>query len=117
MKTASAQPCTITLARRALLVQRVLVDGWTSAKAAAAFGVSERQIEVWVAEFRRYGMTSLRREPGKTFAAEMAHVTILQPLRGIASKIASGLRRLLLRKRLPPPLPLQRFNDNHRSGD
>jgi transposase-like protein len=117
MKTASAEPRTITLARRALIVQRVLVDGWTSAEAAAAFGISERQVDVWVADFRRYGMTSLRRAPGKTLAAEIVHVTISRPLRGIASKIASGLRRLLLRERLPQPLPLQRFNDDHRSRD
>jgi hypothetical protein len=117
MNDASAQPRTMTVAQRALIVQRVLVDGWTSAEAAAAFGVSERKVDIWVADFRQYGMTSLRRAPAKTLAAGIAHITISEPLRGIASKIASGLRRLLLRKRLPPPLPLQRFNDDHRSRD
>ena len=117
MNPASAQPRTITLARRALIVQRVLVDGWTSAEAAAAFGVSERQVDVWVADYRRYGMTSLRRAPGNTLAAEIVRLTILRPMRGIASRIASGLRRLLLRERLAEPLPLQRLNDDRRSRD
>jgi hypothetical protein len=117
MNTTSARYRTMTVARRALIVQRVLVDGWTSAEAASAFAVSERQVDVWVADFRRYGMTSLRRAPRKTLAAELVHLTIMRLVRGNASRIASGLRRLLLRKPLSQPLPPQRFNDDRRSRD
>jgi transposase-like protein len=107
----------MTVAQRALIVQRVIVDGWSSARASANFGVSEHLIDVWVAEFRRHGMRSLRRTPGKTLPAEIVHLTISRPLRGIASRVASGLRRLLVRERLPEPLPLQRFYDDRRGRD
>jgi hypothetical protein len=117
MKSASPQLRTIPLARRGLIIQRVLVDRWTSAEAAAAFDVSERQVDTWVAEFRRYGMKSLRRTPSKMLPVEIVHLTISRPVRGIVSRIASGLRRLFLRERLPQPLPLQRFYDDRRSRD
>ena len=103
---------TMTVARRALVVQRVLVDEWSSAEAAAAFGVSERQVDVWVADFRRSGMTSLRRAPGKTVAVEILHLAIGRPIRGAARVIANGLRRLFVHERLPQPLPLRRLNDD-----
>jgi hypothetical protein len=111
MNTASARRRTITVARRALIVQRVLVDGWTSAEAARVLGVSERQIDVWVADFRRSGMTSLRRTPGKTIVGEFVRI-ILWPVRGIASGLISALRRRSRREGLPEPLPLQRLNDD-----
>ena len=117
MKTTSARPRTIPLARRALIVQRILVDGWSSSEAAAAFDVSERQVDIWVAEFRRDGMRSLRRIPGTTFSGEIVHLIISRPVRGIASSIAGVLRRLLVRERLHEPLPLQRFNDDRRGQD
>lgn len=112
MNNASARPRTITTARRALIVQRVLVDGWSSAKTAATFGVSQRLVDVWVADYRRHGMASLRRTVGETLAGEIVQVTISQPVRGIASRIASGIRRLFVRERFPEPLPLRRSNDD-----
>ena len=117
MKSASPQPRKIPLARQALIIQRVLVDGWTSAEAAAAFDVSERQVDIWVADYRRHGMRSLRRTPSKMLPAEIVHFTISRPVRGMASRIASGLRRLFLRERLPQPLPLQHFYDDRRGRD
>jgi len=107
----------MTVARRALIVQRVLVDGWTAAEAAARFGISERQVNVWVADFRRSGMTSLRRAPGKTLAAQILHLTILRLAHGIASRVAGALRRRRLRTRLPQPLPMRRLNDDRRNRD
>jgi transposase-like protein len=103
---------TITAARRALIVQRVLVDEWTSAEAAAAFGISERQVDVWVADFRRSGMTSLRRAPGRTVAVEILRFTLGRPIRGAARRITNSLRRLFVHERLPQPLPLRRLNDD-----
>jgi len=107
----------MTVARRALIVQCVLVDGWTAAEAAARFGISERQVNVWVADFRRSGMTSLRRAPGKTLAAQILHLTILRLAHGIASRVAGALRRRRLRTRLPQPLPMRRLNDDRRNRD
>ena len=60
MSKASLGPPAITVPRRALIIQRVLVDGWTSAEVAATFDVSERQVDAWVADYRRLGMASLR---------------------------------------------------------
>ena len=50
----------ITVARRAQLIQRVLVDGWSPAEVAESCGAEERQIARWVADYRRRGMASLR---------------------------------------------------------
>jgi hypothetical protein len=55
----SADACKVAAARRGLIVQRVLVDGWSPAQAAAAFDVGERQVARWVAHYRRRGMASL----------------------------------------------------------
>lgn len=117
MKNASGQRDTITVARRALIVQRVLVDGWTSAKAGATFGVSERLVNAWVTDYRRHGMASLRRPPRKTVAFEIVQLTIGRPIRGGARIAANRLRRLFVRDRPPQPLPLRRSNDDRRGGE
>jgi transposase-like protein len=107
----------MSVARRALIVQRVLVDGWTSTEVAAAFGVAERQVDVWVSDFRRSGMTSLRRAPGKNFAIEILRLAIGRPIRRAVPRIENGLRRLFVRERLPQPLPLRRLNDDRRGRE
>src|ERR1051326_8713487 len=53
---------TIAAAQRGRIVQRVLVEGWSPAQAAAAFGLRERQIARWVADYRNRGMASLRED-------------------------------------------------------
>lgn len=60
--SAAGQPITVT--RRAQIIQRVLVDGWTVGHAAEICGIEERQIARWVADYRRRGMASLRGEIG-----------------------------------------------------
>jgi Homeodomain-like domain len=112
MNTAPNRSRAITTARRALIIQRVLVDGWSSAEAAAAIGVSQRLVDVWVADYRRHGMTSLRRPAGESLAGEIVHVTISQPIRGLASRIGSGLRRFVGRDWVPEHRPLRRLNDD-----
>jgi hypothetical protein len=52
--------CCITPAERGVIVQRVLVEGWSIGEAAAAFGHSEVRVAGWVAAYRRRGMASLR---------------------------------------------------------
>jgi hypothetical protein len=62
MHKKSARKRGLAAATRGLIVQRVLVDRWTFAEAGAPFGVDERCVARWVAAYRRYGMTALRRE-------------------------------------------------------
>ena len=112
MNTAPNRSRAITTARRALIVQRVLVDGWSSAEAAAAVGISERLVDVWVTDYRRHGMTSLRRPAGESLAGEFVQRTISQPVRALASRIASGLRRFSRRDRIPERLPLGRLKED-----
>jgi transposase-like protein len=116
MNHLSAQPRLLTTAERALIIQRVLVDGWTSAKAAASFGVSERLVDMWVADYRRYGMSSLRGR-NKTLAAEVVYLRIVRPVRGAARQIANGLRRLFAHDRRSQPFPLRHSNDDRRSAE
>ena len=101
----------ITVPRRALIIQRVLVDGWTSAKVAATFDVSERQVDAWVADYRRDGMTSLRRGAGGPLTAKIS-----RPVREASFKIANGLRRLLADNPPPQPLLLRRSKDDRIGG-
>jgi transposase len=70
--------------RRALIIQRVLVDGWTSAKVAATFGISERQVDAWVADYGRRGMASLHQKPGETLTAKIMRQTVSRPVRETA---------------------------------
>ena len=62
MDNDSATGRAITAARRALIIQRVLVDGWSPAQVARSCGLEERQVARWVAAYRRRGMASLRGE-------------------------------------------------------
>jgi hypothetical protein len=117
MNHASSEARTITVARRALIVQRVLVDGWTSAQAAAAFDVSDRLVDAWVADYRRRGMTSLRRVQGKTVIAEVIGRVLMRPIRGAAHRIATRFYRLPASDRLAAPLPLRRSSDDGLGGE
>jgi hypothetical protein len=117
MSDAPIRPHAITTARRALIVQRVLVDGWTSAEAAATFGVSKPVVDLWVADFRRHGMRSLRRAAGGTLTAKIVQLTILGPVREAASKMARGFRRFFVAETPPPPLPLRRSKDDRLGGE
>jgi transposase-like protein len=108
---------TITVPRRALIVQRVLVDRWTSAKVAASFGVLECQVDAWVADYRRHGMTSLRRAATQTLAARIVQLTIARPVRQIAFRMARGFRRHFVPEPLSRPLPLRRSNDDRICGE
>jgi transposase len=47
-------------AERGWIVQRIIVDHWTAAEAAAAFDLDERLVALWVEDYRRRGMASLR---------------------------------------------------------
>lgn len=87
----------IAPARQGLIVQCVLVEGWSVAEAAAAFSVEERQVERWIAAFRRRGMASLREAPGRSPAGT----------RGGRGRIAAARRKIaaIWRRLFPAGLP------------
>jgi transposase-like protein len=109
MKNTELGRRTISVAQRGQIVQRVIVDGWTSVEA-AAFGVPRRIVEVWVNDFRRHGMASLRQDPGRTIAAEMIRSTVWRPVRAVWRKLLIGFHGSLAREPLVQPLPLRHSN-------
>ena len=52
----------ISPAQRGIIVQRVLIDGWSLAEAAASSGIAESRVADWLAAYRRRGMASLRED-------------------------------------------------------
>jgi Homeodomain-like domain len=116
MKNRSAQSVALTPARRGHIVQRILVDGWTSAEAAAAIGVPERLVDAWVADYCRHGMASLRDVPRKTVAAEILRLWLGRPVRAVSRATSNGLRRLFVHEPPPSPSPLRRSTDDRHGG-
>ena len=116
MKKRSTEPVALTTAQRGQIVQRVIVDGWTSAEAAAAVGVPERLVDAWVADYRRDGMASLRHVPRKTVAAEILRLWLGRPMRAVSRTVSTGLRRLFARQPPTSPSSLDRLNDDRRGG-
>ena len=84
-----SKSCGIAAAQRGQIIQRVLVDGWSPAQAAAAFGLQERRVARWVADYRRHGMASLREDE----AAERVHLRWLRRIYTAVSRCIGGLRR------------------------
>jgi hypothetical protein len=116
MKPSAPHPNTLSPAQRGLAVQRVIVDGWTVAAAAAAAGVPERFVAAWVADFRQDGMASLRQRPGKTIAAEYVHRRLLRPTRLGLRGIGSIVRWLFALEGPVPPYPIRHSRDDRRGG-
>jgi hypothetical protein len=112
MKIVSACPHPTTIARRALIIQRVIVDEWTIETASATFGVPERLIAVWVTDYRRFGMASLRGASGRTRAAELVEVTISRPARAIFRRILHRVRKAFATEAAVQPLSLRRSNED-----
>jgi transposase-like protein len=116
MKKRSTEPVALTPAQRGQIVQRVIVDGWTSAEAAATVGVPERLVDVWVADYRRNGMASLRHVPRKTVAAEILRLWLERPVRVVSRIVSIGLRRPFAREQPTSPSSLDRLNNDRRGG-
>lgn len=108
MNTASVHPRVITTAKRALIIQRVIVDGWTIDTAAAYFDMPERLIAAWVADYRRHGMASLRDPPTPTLGSEFVQITILRPVKAAFRRIWHGLRKPFVVDAPAQPVPLRR---------
>lgn len=66
-KHASRRVDALGAAERGRIVQSILVEGWTAAEVAAHFHIDERAVALWVEEFRRRGMASLRESDAKRF--------------------------------------------------
>lgn len=83
---------------RALLVGRVIDEGWPVARAARAAGVSERTAYRWLARFRREGQAGLRdrpsvprRLPHATDPRRVGAILALRALRMTGAQIAEVL--------------------------
>jgi transposase-like protein len=113
---ASGKRRILTKAQRGQIVQRVIVDGWSHAEAAAAFAVEERLVAAWVAGYRRHGMASLRHAPKHSVAAEIVQLRLWRPLLSLVQRSAGAVRRLFMRERTAPPSPLRRLQDDGRGS-
>jgi Helix-turn-helix domain len=85
----SRSSCEVAAVQRGQIIQRVLVDGWSAAQAAAVFGLPERRVARWVADYRRRGMASLRDED----AGDRVFQRWLHSLIAALSRGYGGLRR------------------------
>jgi len=121
---------------RRLIVERVLEQGWTLARAAEAAGVSVRTISKWLARFRAEGADGLldrssapTRVPARTREERVAAIAALRRLRFTGAEIAESLAmplstvsavltRIGLGKlsRLEPPEPANRY-ERKRPGE
>jgi transposase-like protein len=116
MKGRSSRLRILSAAQRGQIVQRVIVDGWQVADAAAAAGVPERLVAAWLADYRRTGMASLRHRPRKTAAAEYLDRRFLRPARLVLRGVAIAMRWLFAPGRPAPPSPIRRSQDDRRGG-
>ena len=126
----------LTPQSRALLVRRVLEDGWTVAEASDAAGVSERTGWKWLARFREEGLDGLhdrssrpRRSRGTGVSAKR-RIVRLRRARMTCRKIAAQVRRsrstvarivkaaglARLRALDAPPPPVVRYEYGHAGG-
>jgi transposase InsO family protein len=83
---------------RAVIVQRVEVEGWTVAETAEAFGVSERTVYKWRARGREEGVAGLhdrpsrpRRSPHRTQGRREAAILRRRRQRWAVQRIAAAL--------------------------
>lgn len=120
-------------ASRALMVRRVLEEGWTVRKAAEAQGLSERAAYRWLARYRAEGMEGLedrssrpQRMTNRTPEKRIRKIVSLRLRRMSGAEIAcrtgvprSTVARWLARvgmgrlRQLAPPEPIRRYQKEH----
>jgi hypothetical protein len=110
MDSLLSKSCGIAAAQRGQIIQRVLVDGWSTAQAAAVFGLPERRIARWVADYRRHGMASLREDD----SGERLWQRWIRRLRGAVTRGYGGLRRGFGLVEPAPCIELRRSADEAR---
>ena len=103
----------VAVVKRAQIIQRVLVDGWSTAQAAAVFGFPERRVARWVADYRRHGMASLREDD----AAERVYLRSLRRLYTAIVRCYGGLRRGFGLVEPAPCIELRRTGDKRGGGN
>jgi transposase-like protein len=101
----------ISAARRGQIVQRVIVDGWTTARTAEAFELPQRLVEIWVTDYRRRGMASLRESPRRGIAGLMM-LRLVCPM----AALSRWLRDRLAPPRRVPPAAMPGDHDDRRGG-
>jgi len=85
---------------RALMVRRIEQEGWTAARAAEAFGISERTVRTWLARWRAEGAAGLENRSSRpgTVANRLADpwvamaARLRRELRLTGAEIAERLR-------------------------
>lgn len=102
---ASGKRRILTRAQRGQLIQRIIVDGWSCAEAAAACRVEERLVAAWVADYRRHGMASLRRAPKETVAGGIVQLRVSRPVQSLLRCVLDAVRRPFLRGATVRPAP------------
>lgn len=103
----------ISPARRGQIIQRVIVDGWTSTDIAAASGLPKRLVDAWVEDFRRNGMASLHEQRGRGIGPGIVRLAIWRSMGTNLRRVATELRRFLAVDPQVKPLPLHRL---HKDG-
>jgi hypothetical protein len=68
-------------------------------------------VDAWVADFRRNGMASLRRERGRTLATLIIHLAFSRPVQAILHKISMRPLRSHLLETPVQLLPVGRSNN------
>ena len=111
-----AEAAARTPAQRGQIVQRVIVDGWTCAEAAAAAGLPEQLVDAWVSAFRQHGMASLRHAARNPVAGALVHLRLRKPARSVWAVLSSGLGRWFLPERSTGPASLRHSQDDRRGG-
>src|SRR5580658_1036939 len=86
---------TIAAAQRGHIIQRVLIEGWSTAEAAVMFDVEERRVTKWVADYNRWGMASLK-------SVRVSGGRPALPASGVWAAFVERLRHLVWRPRNQP---------------
>jgi len=86
---------------RALMVQRVEIDGWTAGRTAAAFGVSVRTVQKWRRRYRDGGPASL--QDGSSIPLRMPRLTRPARVAAVRALRAQRLPGALIAQRLGVP--------------
>ncbi len=116
MKSLSSPPLTLSPAQRGQIVQRILVDGWTVADAAAAAGVPERLVAAWVSDYRRHGMASLRHRRGRTAPPNTSTGNCCGRFDWFSGAPHTASAGCLRPSRAVSPSPIRRSQDDRRGG-
>ncbi len=74
---------------RALMVRRVEEQGWTAARVAEAFGVSERTVRKWLGRWRAEGAAGLENRPSRPGVVPNR---LAEPWVEMAARLRRGLR-------------------------